>query len=461
MKPIINLDTDKVENYLEDIDTARLEKRALQASEMLVNGTGRGSEFLGWIDLPVNYDKAEFQRIKETAGRIRSDSEVLIVIGIGGSYLGARAVIESLSHCFFNAKEVISKEKRPEIYFVGNNLSSSYIMDIIDLVKDKDFFVNIFSKSGTTTEPSLSFRIFRRLLINKYGEEGAAKRIYATTDKEKGALKHLADTDGYETFVVPDDVGGRYSVLSAVGLLPIAVAGINIDELMRGAADERLRIKETPFAENEALKYAAYRNVLLEKGKNVEIISNYEPNLRYISEWWKQLFGESEGKELKGVFPATAKFSTDLHSFGQYIQDGTRMMFETVIWVDDPRRELFVEEWEEDVDGLNYLAGKSFYEINYKAMMGSMLAHCDGGVPNFLIRINEISEYTLGALLYFFEYACGVSGYMLGVNPFDQPGVDEYKNNMFALLGKPGYEKAAEELRKRGIDVQIMGKAGS
>lgn len=449
MKNTISLDISKAAKYFEDVDVNELEARTLRASEMLVSGTGAGSDYLGWVDLPVNYDRKEFKAIKEAAAKIRSDSDALVVIGIGGSYLGARAVIEALSHSFYNSAGVTSKEKRPEIYFVGNNISGSYMSDVIDVIKDKDFSINVISKSGTTTECALAFRIFRQVITDKYGEAEAQKRIYATTDKAKGALKELSKKENYKTFVVPDDIGGRYSVLSAVGLLPIAVAGIDIDELMRGAADERCRIMSAPFKDNEALKYAAYRNLLMEQGRSIEILANYEPNLHYIAEWWKQLYGESEGKDGKGLFPASVDLTTDLHSMGQYIQDGVRSMFETVIWVEKPRRDLFVQEWEDNPDGLNFLIGKSFSEINKNAMRGAMLAHTDGDVPNFLLTLSELSEYVMGALIYFFEYACGVSGYMLGVNPFNQPGVEAYKKNMFGLLGKPGFEERGEELRKR------------
>ncbi len=449
MKNTIELDISKAEKYFKDVNPSRLEAQTLRANEVLMSRSGAGSDYLGWIDLPVEYDRKEFKAIKEAAARIRSDSEALVVIGIGGSYLGARAVIEALSHSLYNSKEAPKKGKRPEIYFAGNNISASYISDIVDAVKDKDFSVNIISKSGTTTEPALVFRVFRELLVEKYGQEEAAKRIYATTDKEKGALKELSEKEGYQTFVVPDDIGGRYSVLSAVGLLPIAVACMDIDELMRGAAEERDYIMRAPFEENEALKYAAYRNVLHEKGRNIEILASYEPNFHYVAEWWKQLFGESEGKEKKGIYPASVDFTTDLHSLGQFIQDGTRLMFETVVWIEKPRRELYVKKWEGDPDGLNYLDGKAFSEINFNAMAGTMLAHTDGDVPNLLLRVSELSEYTMGALMYFFEYACGVSGYMLGVNPFNQPGVEAYKKNMFALLGKPGFGERGEELKKR------------
>lgn len=444
----VQFDVSKAEIFLKDVDTNELENLALKANDILLNRSGEGNDFLGWIDQPVNYDRKEFRRIKEAAAKIRQDSEALVVIGIGGSYLGARAVIESLSHSFYNSKEAL-KGKGVEIYFAGDNISSSYISDVIDVVKDKDFSVNVISKSGTTTESALSFRLFREILVEKYGIEGAGKRIYATTDAHRGALKELSDKEGYETFVVPDDIGGRYSVFSAVGLLPIAAAGFDIDELIRGAADERKYIMSAPFNENESLRYAAYRNVMLNKGKKIEILENYEPNLHFISEWWKQLFGESEGKDHKGLFPASVDLTTDLHSMGQYIQDGPRMMFETVIWVDKPRRSLTVDEWEGNPDGLNYLTGRSFDYVNKYAMCGTMLAHTDGEVPNYMITISQLDEYYIGSLLYFFMYSCGVSGYMLGVNPFNQPGVEAYKKNMFAFLGKPGYEEEGEKLRKR------------
>ncbi len=444
----VQFDVSKAAGFLADVDLNELEKRTLKANDILISRSGAGNDFLGWIDQPVNYDREEFKRIKEAAAKIRQDSDALVVIGIGGSYLGARAVIESLGHTFYNSAEA-RQGKRPEIYFAGNNISSSYLSDVVDVVKDKNFSVNIISKSGTTTEPALAFRIFRELLVEKYGAEGAARRIYATTDKQKGALKNLSDKEGYETFVVPDDIGGRYSVFSAVGLLPIAVAGFDIDALMSGAADERKRILSVPFAENEAFQYAAYRNVMLDKGKAIEILENYEPNFHYITEWWKQLYGESEGKGHKGLFPASVDLTTDLHSMGQFIQDGTRCLFETVVWIENPRRSLTVGSWEGDPDGINYLAGKSFDYVNKYAMSGTMLAHIDGDSPNFMISIPQLDEYNLGALLYFFMYACGVSGYMLDVNPFNQPGVEDYKRNMFALLGKPGYEKDGEALRKR------------
>ncbi len=418
------------------------------AKKNLVEKTGAGNDFLGWIDLPVNYDKSEFDRIKKSAEKIKNDSEILLVIGIGGSYLGARAAIEFLRHGFYNE---VSKEvrKTPEIYYVGNNISSSYIKGLLDVVGDRDFSVNIISKSGTTTEPAIAFRIFKKKLVEKYGKEEAAKRIYATTDVARGALKKVATEEGYESFVVPDDVGGRFSVLTAVGLLPIAVSGADIDELMKGAASMRERCLTASYEENDALQYAAVRNILLKKGKSVEIMANYEPSFHYISEWWKQLYGESEGKDQKGIFPAAVDLTTDLHSMGQYIQDGQRMLFETVIDLEKSSDEIILEEEAVDLDGLNYLTGKSVEFVNQCAMKGTILAHTDGSVPNLRIMIPERNEFYLGEFFYFFEFACGVSGYMLGVNPFNQPGVESYKKNMFALLGKPGFEELGEELAKR------------
>lgn len=418
------------------------------AKETLVSKTGAGNDFLGWIDLPVDYDKEEFARIKAAAKKIQNDSEVLLVIGIGGSYLGARAAIEFLRHNFYNNVDK-SIRKTPEIYYVGNNISSTYISHLLDVVGDRDFSINMISKSGTTTEPAIAFRVFKKKLEEKYGKAEAAKRIYATTDKARGALKNLATEEGYESFVVPDDVGGRFSVLTAVGLLPIAVSGADIDKLMEGAASGRKRALEADFEENDALLYAAVRNILLRKGKQIEIVANYEPSLHYVSEWWKQLYGESEGKDQKGIFPAAVDLTTDLHSMGQFIQDGSRTMFETVINIEKSKCEIILEEEPVDLDGLNYLAGKSVDFINKSAMNGTMLAHTDGNVPNLMVNVPEQNEFYLGELFYFFEFACGVSGYLLGVNPFNQPGVESYKKNMFALLGKPGYEKEREELLKR------------
>lgn len=444
----VTFDYSKAAEFIRENEMASFEQIANSAKEVLVSRSGQGNDFLGWIDLPVDYDKEEFARIKEAAKQIQSDSEVLLVIGIGGSYLGARAAIEFLRHGFYNN---ITKEQRktPEIYFVGNSISSSYIQGLIDVIGDRDFSINMISKSGTTTEPAIAFRVFKEILEKKYGKEGAAKRIYATTDKAKGALKHVADEEGYVTFVVPDDVGGRFSVLTAVGLLPIAVSGADIDQLMAGAASGRELALNTPFAENDAMKYAAVRNILHRKGKAVEILCNYEPSLHYVSEWWKQLFGESEGKDQKGIFPASVDLTTDLHSMGQFIQDGSRIMFETVMNVEKSRVELTIGEEPVDLDGLNYLAGKTIDFVNKSAMNGTILAHTDGNVPNLMVNIPEQNEFYLGQLFYFFEFACGVSGYVSGVNPFNQPGVESYKKNMFALLGKPGYEEEREKLMKR------------
>ncbi|MBC8080030.1 MAG: glucose-6-phosphate isomerase [Gorillibacterium sp.] len=421
------------------------------AHEQLHNGTGAGSDYLGWINLPLAYDKEEFSRLKRAAERIQADSEILIVIGIGGSYLGARAAIEMLTNSFYNLQ---SKEDRktPQIFFVGNNISSTYTTHLINLLGDKDFSVNVISKSGTTTEPAIAFRIFRELLEKKYGKEGAGKRIYATTDKARGALKKLADAEGYESFVIPDDVGGRYSVLTPVGLLPIAAAGINIDEMMRGASDAMMEFANPNLAENQSYQYAAVRNALYRKGKTTEILVNYEPSLHFVSEWWKQLFGESEGKDFKGIYPSSVDFSTDLHSMGQFIQEGTRNLFETVIQVEQAAEEIVIGVDPEDLDGLNFLSGKTMDFVNKKAFQGTMLAHTDGGVPNLIVTIPDTSAYTFGYMVYFFEKACGISGYLLGVNPFDQPGVEAYKKNMFALLGKPGFEKEKAELEARLIE---------
>ncbi len=444
----VSFDASKAGNVIRPHEMESMKKIATQARDLLLSKEGAGNDFLGWIDLPVNYDKEEFARIQQAAKKICGDSEVLLVIGIGGSYLGARAAIEFLRHGFYNN---ISKEKRktPEIYFVGNSISGAYLKGLIDVIDGRDFSVNIISKSGTTTEPAIAFRIFKKMLEEKYGKAEAAKRIYATTDKAKGALKNLATEEGYETFVVPDDVGGRFSVLTAVGLLPIAVSGADIEKLMEGAAAGRKAALEADFEENDALRYAAVRNILHAKGKSIEVLANYEPSLHYVSEWWKQLYGESEGKDQKGIFPASVDLTTDLHSMGQFIQDGSRLMYETVLNVEKARETVVIEEEPVDLDGLNYLAGKDMDFVNKSAMNGTILAHTDGNVPNLMIRIPEQNEFYLGELFYFFEFACGVSGYILGVNPFDQPGVESYKKNMFALLGKPGYEKEREHLLKR------------
>ena len=448
MSSKVTFDYSKATGFVAESEVALLQGQAEAAKKTLVEKTGAGNDFLGWIDLPVDYDKEEFARIKKAAAKIQSDSEVLLVIGIGGSYLGARAAIEFLRHSFYNN---LSKDQRktPEIYFVGNSISSTYVKHLMDVIGDRDFSINMISKSGTTTEPAIAFRVFRKMMVEKYGKEEAAKRIYATTDKARGSLKSLATEEGFETFVVPDDVGGRFSVLTAVGLLPIAVSGADIDKLMEGAQSGRENALNLPFAENDALQYAAVRNALNRKGKSVEILANYEPALHFISEWWKQLYGESEGKDQKGIFPASVDLTTDLHSMGQFIQDGTRLMFETVMEVETSREEIVLEEEPVDLDGLNYLTGKTVDFVNKSAMNGTILAHTDGQVPNLKINIPEVNEFYLGQLFYFFEFACGVSGYMLGVNPFNQPGVESYKKNMFALLGKPGFEEQREALLKR------------
>ncbi len=444
----VTFDYSKAAGFVQEHEMEYMSELVAQAKDKLVAKSGAGNDFLGWIDLPVDYDKDEFARIQKAAEKIKSDSEVLLVIGIGGSYLGARAAIEFLGHSFAN---IVSKDvrKAPEIYYVGNSISSTYLKHLMDVVGDRDFSVNMISKSGTTTEPAIAFRVFKEILEKKYGKEGAAKRIYATTDKAKGALKNLATEEGYETFVVPDDVGGRFAVLTAVGLLPIAVSGADITKLMEGALAGRKEALENDFAENGALQYAAIRNILLRKGKTIEVLANYEPSLHYVSEWWKQLYGESEGKDQKGIFPASVDLTTDLHSMGQFIQDGNRILFETVLNVEKSKEEIIINEEPVDLDGLNYLAGKTVDFINKSAMNGTILAHTDGNVPNLLVTIPEQNEFYLGQLFYFFEFACGISGYLLGVNPFNQPGVESYKKNMFALLGKPGYEAEREELLKR------------
>lgn len=444
----VTFDYSKAKGFISDHEVESMKKITLQAKDELLSREGAGNDFLGWIDLPTEYDKEEFARIKKAAEKIQKDSEVLVVIGIGGSYLGARAAIEFLRHNFYN---MVSKEirKTPEIYFAGNSISSTYLKHLVDVIGDRDFSVNVISKSGTTTEPAIAFRLFKSMLEEKYGRDGAAERIYATTDKARGALKGLADEEGYEEFVVPDDVGGRFSVLTAVGLLPIAVSGADIDKLMEGAASAREMAINNAFEENDALQYAAVRNILLRKGKCIEILANYEPSLHYVSEWWKQLYGESEGKDQKGIFPASVDLTTDLHSMGQFIQDGNRIMYETVMSVEESAEEIVINEEAVDLDGLNYLAGKNMDFVNKSAMNGTILAHTDGNVPNLKISIPAQDEFSLGQLFYMFEFACGVSGYILGVNPFNQPGVESYKKNMFALLGKPGFEKEREELLKR------------
>ncbi|EOR28138.1 MULTISPECIES: glucose-6-phosphate isomerase [Clostridium] len=444
----LRLDLSKVEPYAKLQELDHMEAMVKAAHDTLHNKTGAGNDFLGWLDLPVNYDKEEFSRIKNAAEKIKKNSQALIVIGIGGSYLGPRAAIEMLNSNFHN---VLGNDKRndPKVFFVGNNISSTYLADLLDAIEGIDISVNVISKSGTTTEPAIAFRVFKDYMEKKYGVDGAKERIYATTDKSKGALKSLANEMGYETFVIPDDVGGRFSVLTAVGLLPIAVAGINIDEMMQGAADAREAYATADLKNNDCYKYAAMRNALYNKGKDIEILVNYEPGLHYFNEWWKQLFGESEGKDQKGIFPAAVDFSTDLHSMGQFIQEGNRIMFETVLNVEKAKRELTIEKAEGDLDGLNFLAGKTIDFVNKQAFNGTLLAHNDGGVPNMVVNIPELSPYYFGYMVYFFEKACGISGYLLGVNPFDQPGVEAYKKNMFALLGKPGYEELKAELEAK------------
>ncbi len=448
MSKKVAFDYSKAAPFISANEMELMKKLTLDAKELLVSKTGAGNDFLGWIDLPVDYDKEEFARIKKAAEKIQNDSEVLLVVGIGGSYLGARAAIEFLRHSFYNVVDK-SIRKTPEIYFVGNSISSTYLKHLIQVIGDRDFSINMISKSGTTTEPAIAFRVLKKMAEEKYGKEGAAKRIYATTDKARGSLKGLATEEGYETFVVPDDIGGRFSVLTAVGLLPIAVSGADIDKLMEGARSGRERALNNAFEENDALLYAAARNILLRKGKQIEILANYEPSVHFVSEWWKQLYGESEGKDQKGIFPASVDLTTDLHSMGQFIQDGSRNIFETIINIETSREEIIIEEEPVDLDGLNYLTGKTVDFVNKSAMNGTILAHTDGQVPNFLVNVPEVNEFYLGELFYFFEFACGVSGYILGVNPFNQPGVESYKKNMFALLGKPGFEAQREELLKR------------
>jgi glucose-6-phosphate isomerase len=434
--------------FLKEHEIKQVESDVQSAHEKLHHKHGAGNDFLGWLELPDTYDKEEFSRINKTAEKIRSDSDVLLVIGIGGSYIGARAAIDMLTHSF---SDMLSNKERnaPQIIFAGHHLSSDYIRDLLDVLKDKDVSINVISKSGTTTEPAIAFRVFKKWLEEKYGKEEAAKRIYATTDKEKGALRTASDQEGYETFVIPDDVGGRYSVLTAVGLLPIAVSGISIEEMMQGAQLAKKELATPSIQENPSYQYAAVRHILYTKGKTMELLVNYDPKFHYFAEWWKQLFGESEGKDGKGIFPASVNFTTDLHSLGQYIQEGRRHFFETVLHVKKPNRDFVMEEAAADADGLNYLAGKTLHGINEMALQGTLLAHTDGDVPNLMVNIPALHAYSFGYLIYFFEKACAISGYLLGVNPFDQPGVEAYKKNMFALLGKPGFEKQREDLLKR------------
>ncbi|MEE6725931.1 glucose-6-phosphate isomerase [Pediococcus acidilactici] len=445
----ISFDSSNVADFVHENELAEIQPMVTAADELVRKGTGAGSDFRGWLDLPSNYDREEFARIKKAAEKIREDSEVFVAIGIGGSYLGARAAIDFLNNTFYN---MLTKEQRngaPQVIFAGNSISSTYLADVLNLIGDRDFSINVISKSGTTTEPAIAFRVLKEKLIAKYGEEEAKKRIYATTDRAKGALKTEADAEGYEEFVVPDDIGGRFSVLSAVGLLPIAVAGGDIDQLMKGAEDASKEYTDADVNKNDAYKYAALRNILYRKGYTTELLENYEPTLQYFGEWWKQLMGESEGKDQKGIYPSSANFSTDLHSLGQYIQEGRRDLMETVINVEKPNHDIDIPKEEDNLDGLRYLEGRTMDEVNKKAYQGVTLAHNDGGVPVMTLNIPDQTAYTLGYMIYFFEAAVAVSGYLNGINPFNQPGVEAYKSNMFTLLGKPGYEDKTEELNAR------------
>lgn len=443
---VLSLNDKFLSDYVTAKEIENISAEVHKAHETLLSRSGEGNDFLGWLDLPVNYDKDEFERIKKAAKKIQNSCDILVVIGIGGSYLGARAAIEFVKSPLYNN---IKDKKTPDIYFAGNSISSSALSDLLKICEGKDICVNVVSKSGTTTEPAIAFRIFRDLLEKKYGKDGAKERIFATTDKAKGTLKNFSDANGYETFVIPDDVGGRFSVLTPVGLLPIAVAGIDIDKLMKGAADARAQFSSTDVDKNDCLKYAAIRNILFRKGKSVEILASYEPAADLFCEWWKQLYGESEGKDGKGIYPSSVIFSTDLHSLGQFIQDGSRIMFETVLDIKKSSDTVIIPNDLENSDKLNYLAGKELDFVNHTAMLGTLMAHSDGKVPNIVIEIEDRSEYSFGYLVYFFELACAVSGYVLGVNPFNQPGVEAYKKNMFALLGKEGYEELAKDLNKR------------
>lgn len=442
----IKLKLSGIENFVRNEEYAKIQPAVKMASDLLYSGKGAGNDYIGWVDLPNNYDKDEFERIKKAAKKIQSNSEVLIVIGIGGSYLGGRAALEFVNGVNFNKKV---HKNIPEVYFVGNSISSDYLSDIIEILGDRDFSINVISKSGTTTEPAIAFRIFKKIIEDKYGKEGAKERIFATTDKARGALKSMCNTEGYETFVIPDDVGGRFSVLTPVGLLPMAAAGIDIDAVMQGASDAVATYKNDDLENNDCLKYAATRQILGRKGKAIEILANYEPSLTMFGEWYKQLYAESEGKDGKGIFPVSANFSTDLHSIGQFIQDGSRNLFETVLWVENAKKNITIETDAENLDGLNFVADKTIQYVNSKAYAGTFLAHVDGGVPTMVLEVEKTDAYNFGQLVYFFEKALAISGYMLGVNPFDQPGVEAYKKNMFALLGKPGYEDRKAELEER------------
>lgn len=441
----LKLRTDFLSGFVSDHEVAYMQPAANVAYDLLKTGVGPGNDFHGWVDLPVNYDKEEFARIKVAAEKIKNNSDILVVIGIGGSYLGARAAIEFVKSPLYNNL----KKDTPDIYFAGNNISPTALTELLSICEGKDISVNVISKSGTTTEPAIAFRVFKSLLIEKYGEEGARERIFVTTDKARGTLKKFSDEAGYETFVVPDDVGGRYSVLTAVGLLPIACAGIDIDQMMKGAQDARVAYSNSNIEENDALKYAVIRNILMRKGKSTEILVGYEPFLLMFNEWWKQLYGESDGKDNKGLFPASVIFSTDLHSLGQYIQEGQRVLFETVLNVKDSGAKFEIPHDPLNVDGLNFIAGQQLDHVNKTAMIATLMAHKDGGVPNLLIELDDKTAYSFGYIVYFFEFACAMSGYLMGVNPFDQPGVEAYKKNMFALLGKPGYEDLRHELEAR------------
>ena len=444
----ISLNTKYLQNFIAPHELEAVKASAELAAKTVADRSGAGNDFLGWVDLPVDYDKEEFARIKAAAEKIRNNSDVLIVIGIGGSYLGARAAIEFLKSPLYNNL----KKDTPEIYYAGNNISPAYLNEIISLCEGRDFSVNVISKSGTTTEPALAFRVFREMVEKKYGKDGAKDRIFCTTDKARGTLKQLADAEGYETFVIADDVGGRYSVLTAVGLLPIAVAGCDIDAIMAGAAQARDKFLSADFDNNDCYKYAAIRNILYKKNKSVEMLVSYDPSFAMMAEWWKQLFGESEGKDNRGIFPSSAIFSTDLHSMGQFIPDGSRIMFETVVDSKKPKKDFFLENDSENLDGLNFLTNQNMSVVNKKAFQGTVLAHTEGGVPNIVLELEDTSEKTFGYMVYFFELACAVSGYMLGVNPFNQPGVESYKKNMFALLGKPGYEDQKAALEEKLSD---------
>ncbi len=439
----IRLNTKYLGNFIAEHEMEAMRAQISEAHNTIKKRNGLGNDFLGWVDLPDNYDKDEFKRIKAAAERIKEKADILIVIGIGGSYLGARAAIELLKSPFYNNL----KKDTPDIYFVGNNINPTYLQEILSICAGKDICVNVISKSGTTTEPALAFRIFKKLVEDKYGKEEAKNRIFATTDAKRGTLKELSDKEGYETFVIADDIGGRFSVLTAVGLLPIAVAGCDIDKIMAGA--KKGMDKYSKDDSNDCYKYAAVRNILNRKGKSVEMLVSYEPSFTMMAEWWKQLYGESEGKDNKGIFPSSATFSTDLHSLGQFIQDGSRIMFETVVDIKKPKQDLFLEEDNENLDGLNFLTNQNMSDVNRKALEGTVLAHTDGGVPNVVIEVDELDEENFGEMVYFFEKACAVSGYVLGVNPFNQPGVESYKKNMFALLGKPGYEDQKAELEEK------------